>query len=126
MAANAANTPRGRITDFHTRTRTGTRGLTGRSYHSGWPGTRTVMTLVPPTPSGSYNIASLKPAVFNWLTRVFAMATMSSLVPKLRQPVGQALIHAGSSPTSTRSTQRVHLAILPVLTWNFGTSNGQP
>src|SRR3984893_7678963 len=51
---------------------------------------------------------------------------MSSVVPKLRQPVGQALMHAGSRPTATRSTQRVHFAILPVFAENFGTSNGQP
>src|SRR5215472_4642973 len=51
---------------------------------------------------------------------------MSSLVPNCRQPVGQALMHAGSRPTETRSTQRVHLAILPVVAWNRGTSKGQP
>src|SRR2546428_12882560 len=51
---------------------------------------------------------------------------MSSLVPNWRQPVGQALMHAGSRPDSTRSTHSVHLAILSVLAWNFGTSNGHP
>ena len=51
---------------------------------------------------------------------------MSSFVPKCRQPVGHALMHAGSSPTETRSTQSVHLAILPVVCENRGTSNGQP
>src|ERR1700737_2328011 len=51
---------------------------------------------------------------------------MSSFVPKLRQPVGHALMHAGSRPTATRSTHNVHFAILPVFAENFGTSNGQP
>src|SRR5438876_177434 len=51
---------------------------------------------------------------------------MSSFVPNWRQPVGHALMHAGSRPDSTRSTHSVHLAILPVLAWNFGTSKGQP
>ena len=51
---------------------------------------------------------------------------MSSFVPKWRQPVGQALMQAGSRPTETRSTQSVHLAIFPVFAENFGTSNGQP
>src|SRR5713101_7753983 len=51
---------------------------------------------------------------------------MSSFVPNWRHPVGQALMHAGSNPTVTRSTQSVHLAILPVLAENLGTSNGQP
>ena len=51
---------------------------------------------------------------------------MSSLVPKCRQPVGQALTQAGSSPTETRSTHSVHLAIFPVVFENRGTSNGQP
>src|SRR5450759_1877636 len=51
---------------------------------------------------------------------------MSSFVPKWRHPVGQALMHAGSRPTETRSTQSVHFAIFPVFTWNFGTSNGHP
>src|SRR5436190_19953093 len=32
----------------------------------------------------------------------------------------------GSLQTSTRSTQSVHLAIFPVLGWNFGTSSGCP
>ena len=34
---------------------------------------------------------------------------MSSLVPKCRQPVGQALMQAGSSPAPTLSEQSVHL-----------------
>ena len=51
---------------------------------------------------------------------------MSSLVPKCRQPVGQALTQAGSRPTWTRSTQSVHLAILSVRAEYRGTSNGQP
>src|SRR5437773_2046472 len=51
---------------------------------------------------------------------------MSSFVPNWRQPVGHALMHAGSRPDLTRSTHSVHLAILPVLAWNFGTSKGQP
>ena len=51
---------------------------------------------------------------------------MSSLVPNCRQPVGQALMQAGSMPTDTRSTHSVHLCILPVLAGKRGTSNGQP
>ena len=51
---------------------------------------------------------------------------MSSFVPNWRQPVGQALMHAGSRPDVTRSTHSVHLAILPVLAWNFGTLKGHP
>ena len=39
---------------------------------------------------------------------------------------GQALTQAGSSPTVTRSTHSVHLAILFVFALIFGTSNGQP
>src|SRR6478672_10379512 len=54
------------------------------------------------------------------------IATMSSLVPNCRQPVGHALMHAGSRPTVVRSTQSVHLAIFPVVAWKRGTSNGQP
>ena len=34
---------------------------------------------------------------------------MSSLDPKLSACVGQVLMHAGSSPTATRSEQSVHL-----------------
>ena len=45
---------------------------------------------------------------------------MSSLVPKWRQPVGQALMHAGSRPTETRSTQSVHLDIFPVVCGEAG------
>jgi len=41
--------------------------------------------------------------------RPSAMNFMSSFVPNLRQPVGHALMHAGSSPSPTRSEQSVHL-----------------
>ena len=51
---------------------------------------------------------------------------MSSLVPKCRQPVGQAFTQAGSRPTVARSTQSVHLAIFPVFAEKRGTLNGQP
>ena len=51
---------------------------------------------------------------------------MSALVPKWRQPVGQAFTQAGSSPTVVRSTQSVHLDIFPVFSEKRGTSNGQP
>src|SRR6516165_1721625 len=51
---------------------------------------------------------------------------MSSFVPKWRQPVGHALMQAGSRPTETRSTHNVHLAILPVVREKRGTSNGHP
>src|SRR5207245_5686902 len=64
--------------------------------------------------------------VLSCATRLWPSATMSSLVPNCRPPVGQALMHAGSTPTETRSTQSVHLAILLVLAWNLGTSKGQP
>ena len=47
--------------------------------------------------------------------RRWPSATMSSLVPNWRQPVGQAFTQAGSRPTPTRSTQSVHFAILPRL-----------
>ncbi len=40
--------------------------------------------------------------------------------------MGQALMHAGSRPTDTRSTQSVHLPIFPVFAEKCGTSNGQP
>ena len=104
----------------------GTCGSAGRSYHPELLCFSTVTTDVPPTPCGSYSTASLNPASFNCFTRRLPRATMSSFVPKFRQPVGHALMHAGSRPTSTRSTQSVHLAIFPLLAWNFGTSNGQP
>src|SRR5512140_1155472 len=51
---------------------------------------------------------------------------MSSFVPNWRQPVGQALMHAGSRPTDVRSTQSVHLAIFPVFELNLGTLKGHP
>src|SRR5215468_7059707 len=51
---------------------------------------------------------------------------MDSLVPKCRQPVGQAFTQAGSRPTVVRSTQSVHLDIFPVLSEKRGTSNGHP
>ena len=38
-----------------------------------------------------------------------ARSFMSSFVPKCRQPVGQDLMHAGSSPSLTRSEHSVHL-----------------
>src|SRR2546423_2767658 len=122
--ANAATTLSGLTTCFHSRTPHGTCGLTGRLYHSGCPCPRIVTTPVPLTPGGSYSIASLKPSPCSCFTRALPSCTISSFVPKLRQPVGHALMHAGSRPTSTRPTHSVHLAILPVVLWNFGTSNG--
>ena len=51
---------------------------------------------------------------------------MSSLVPKCRQPVGQDLMQAGSSPWLTRSVQREHLYMRLVTLLNFGMLKGQP
>src|SRR5262249_42241141 len=79
-----------------------------------------------PTPGGSYSPASALPLALSVATRCLPSASMSSLVPNCRHPVGHALTHAGSMPTLTRSTHSVHLAILPVSAWNWGTSNGQP
>src|SRR5215813_7580545 len=39
----------------------------------------------------------------NWVTRVLASCSMSSLVPKWRHPVGHDLMQAGSSPCPTES-----------------------
>ncbi len=70
----------------------------------------TYMTCVPPTPGGSYTPASLcEVCSCSCATRVSASSFMSSLVPKCRQPVGQALMQAGSSPAPTRSEHSVHL-----------------
>src|SRR5260370_16243701 len=85
------------------------------------------MTPVPPPPGGSYTPA------FGWLkcsrscfARVSARNFISSLLPKCRQPVGQDLMHAGSSPSLTRSVQTVHLKTRLVFGFIFGMSNGQP
>src|SRR5678816_467493 len=51
---------------------------------------------------------------------------MFALLPKCRQPVGQAFTHAGSRLAVVRSTQSVHLDIFPVFSEKRGTSNGQP
>ncbi|MNY42125.1 hypothetical protein D3C86_1769880 [compost metagenome] len=51
---------------------------------------------------------------------------MSSLVPKTMAPVGQALTHAGSMPTATRSEHSVHLYALLSFLEMRGTLNGQP
>src|SRR2546429_6270954 len=68
------------------------------------------MTPVPPTPGGSYTPACGK---FEWsrscLARASARNFISSLLPKCRQPVGHDLMHAGSSPSLTRSVHSVHL-----------------
>jgi hypothetical protein len=53
-------------------------------------------------------------------------ASMSSLVPKCRHPVGHDFTQAGSTPTVTRSTHSVHFDIFDVLSLKRGTSNGQP
>src|SRR6266496_1262324 len=60
------------------------------------------------------------------LARSSAMNFMSSLDPNFRQPVGHALMQAGSSPAPTRSEQRVHLYTRLVEGLNFGILNGQP
>src|SRR6202035_1362635 len=51
---------------------------------------------------------------------------MTSLLPKCRQPVGQALMQAGSSPAPTRSEHNVHLWTFLVSELNLGMLNGQP
>src|SRR5579863_2220775 len=85
------------------------------------------MTPVPPTPAGSYTPAFSKPKFSrSWVARFSARYVMSSLAPKWRQPVGQDLMHAGSKPSLTRSTQSVHLNIFLVAGLNLGISNGQP
>ena len=60
------------------------------------------------------------------VARASASARMSAFVPNRRQPVGHALMQAGSSPCPTRSEQRVHLYTFLVSLLNFGMSNGQP
>src|SRR6266700_173563 len=44
----------------------------------------------------------------------------------LRQAAGQDLMHAGSSPSLTRSVQSVHLKTRLVVGFIFGMSNGHP
>src|SRR5580698_7394560 len=85
------------------------------------------MTWVPPTPAGSYTPASWNPEfVRSCAARVSASSFISGFVPKCRQPVGQALIQAGSSPTDTRSLHSVHLKTFRDGGSNFGILNGQP
>src|SRR5438067_11263758 len=85
------------------------------------------MTPVPPTPGGSYTPACGKlECSRSCFARLPARSSMSSLVPKCRQPVGQDLMHAGSSPSLTRSTHSVHLNIFLVVGLNLGISNGHP
>src|ERR1700730_13964701 len=87
----------------------------------------TYITCVPPTPGGSYTPALLwEVCSCSCSTRVWASSFISSLLPKCRQPVGQALMHAGSSPAPTRSEQSVHLCTFLVSLLNFGMLNGQP
>src|ERR1035441_2781999 len=85
------------------------------------------MTCVPPTPCGSYTPASLCAVCSrSWVARRSARSFMSSFEPKWRQPVGQALMQAGSSPAPTRSEHKVHLNTFFVDGLNFGMLNGQP
>src|SRR5579859_4521788 len=85
------------------------------------------MTPVPPTPAGSYTPAFSKSECSrSCCARVSASSFMSSFVPKCKQPVGHALMHAGSKPSLTRSAQSVHLNIFFVLELNFGILNGHP
>src|SRR5581483_1050563 len=87
----------------------------------------TYITCVPPTPAGSYTPALLCDVCSrSCAARVSARPFMSSLLPKCRQPVGQALIQAGSRPAPTRSEQSVHLCTFFVVLLNFGILNGQP
>src|SRR5208283_2855333 len=60
------------------------------------------------------------------LERSSAMNFISSLEPNFRQPVGQALMHAGSSPSPTRSEQSVHLYTRLVAGLKRGILKGQP
>src|SRR6202522_3773681 len=85
------------------------------------------MTCVPPTPGGSYTPASANPETSRSCSaRVSASSFISVLVPKCRQPVGQALMQAGSRPTDTRSLHNVHLKTLRDGGSNFGMLKGQP
>src|SRR6266849_1087561 len=85
------------------------------------------MTWVPPTPEGSYTPAFVWAVCSrNCCARFSARSFMSSLLPKWRQPVGQALIQAGSNPAPTRSEQSVHLWTFLVSGLSFGILNGQP
>src|ERR1051326_1919613 len=51
---------------------------------------------------------------------------MSSFAPKCRQPVGHALMQAGSRPCDTRSVQSVDLNIFLVAGLNLGMLKGHP
>src|SRR5262249_11276646 len=85
------------------------------------------MTPVPPTPGGSYTPAFGKfECSRSCLARCSASSFMSSLLPKCKQPVGQDLMHAGSSPSLTLSVHRVHLYTRLVSLLNFGMLNGHP
>src|SRR5688572_3349437 len=70
--------------------------------------------------------AVAKPSDFRVATRSSALLNRSSRVPKLRQFVGHALMHAGSSPTSTLSTHSEHFDTFPLVGLSFGTSKGHP
>src|SRR5579871_1443161 len=85
------------------------------------------MTCVPPTPEGSYTPALVcEVCSRNCWARRSARSFMSSLLPKWRQPVGHALMQAGSRPTPTRSEHSVHLWTFLVSELNLGILNGQP
>src|SRR5713101_2056995 len=85
------------------------------------------MTPVPPTPGGSYTPACGKlECSRSCFARFSARSFISSLLPKCRQPVGHDLMHAGSSPSLTRSVHSVHLYTRLVSVLNFGILNGQP
>src|SRR5271156_6084995 len=88
---------------------------------------RTYMTCVPPTPGGSYTPAFVYEVCSrNCCARWPARSFISSLLPKCRQPVGHALMQAGSRPAPTRSEQSVHLCIFLVSGLSLGILNGQP
>src|SRR5271163_3026804 len=85
------------------------------------------MTCVPPTPAGSYTPASANPETLRSCSaRVCASSFISVFVPKCRQPVGQALMQAGSNPTDTRSLHKVHLKTFRAVGLDFGILNGHP
>src|SRR5271166_4033518 len=87
----------------------------------------TYMTCVPPTPAGSYTPASLcEVCSRNCAARFSAASFISSLLPNCRQPVGQALMQAGSNPAPTRSEHKVHLKTFFVDGLSLGMLNGHP
>src|SRR6266403_70702 len=85
------------------------------------------MTPVPPTPCGSYTPAFGKlECSRSCFARPSARNFISSLLPKCRHPVGHDLMHAGSSPSLTRSVHSVHLKTRLVFGFIFVEENQVP